>query len=74
MKASQAVIELQKMMAEHGDVELLVDTEAGKFPCHCVSIDSLDAEIDPEDEKGTRRFCLVSLDREVMMRVHLKKP
>lgn len=70
MKASQAVIELQKIMAEHGDVELLVDTEAGKFPCHCVSIDKFYATPDPEDEKGFRKFCLVTLDPEVMQRVH----
>lgn len=39
LKASKLIVDLQKIISEYGDVDIAIDTEAGKFPCHIVNAD-----------------------------------
>jgi hypothetical protein len=67
MKISKAIKKLQKILDKRGDLDLLVDTEAGKFPCHYVDVEGIwetPKEILGEDH------CYITLDGEVMARVH----
>jgi hypothetical protein len=39
MKISTVIKKLTKIKDKIGDVELIVDTEAGTFPVHCVTVE-----------------------------------
>lgn len=69
MKISRAIKKLQKILEKRGDLEIYVDTEAGTFPCHYVKIDGIFDSPKMLEEK----HCYITLDGDVMSRVHPTK-
>lgn len=69
MKVSKGIKQLSKILEKVGDVDMIVDTEAGKFPCHMVDIEKFFGQSLPP-EFGIPDYCHVSLDSKVMAKVH----
>jgi len=67
MKIKRAIYLLQNVFKKLGNVDILIDTEAGTFPVHCVDVRNIYAM----DKKFTgESHCMVTLDEEVMKKVH----
>jgi len=69
MKISKMIEQLEEAKKYMGDVDVLVDTEAGKFPCHMVDIEEIYDNHELVDA-GDDPMCIVKLDGNVMSRVH----
>lgn len=65
MSIISLIADLQHALDSIGhDADVVVDTEAGTFPCHCVAVESVNVE------EIDGKTCIIYLDSKVMERVH----
>ena len=72
MKISAVIAKLKEIKSYMGDVDVVVDTEAGTFPCHEVNVEDVLDNVDLVDA-GEKPICIIHLDHKIMRKVHPPK-
>ena len=67
MKISEAIIKLTRIMRDHGDIDLCVDTEGAAFTCHVINITDINHVGNKKIVESIGNFAFISLDGEDMV-------